>query len=115
MINQEEANHLMNLEKKKVSNETYSFPSTNDYLEIPIVSIDGRENFLLDVNRKGTIRLNKCTYQERYEKIYILIRVDLNGPPHTNPEYRYCSITIFTKFCQTNNFVPPYSFICRKL
>jgi hypothetical protein len=34
----------------------------------------------------GRIRLTKCTYQERYQTIIILIRLDLDGPPHTNPE-----------------------------
>jgi len=55
-------------------------------LTIPIVSIDERESFLIDVNRKGRIRLTKCTYQERYRGIIILVRLDIDGQPHTNPE-----------------------------
>ena len=40
---------------------------------------------MIDISR-GRINLNKCTYQERYKCIYTLVRLDLNGPPHSNPE-----------------------------
>ena len=39
----------------------------------------------MDVNR-GRIRLTKCTYQERHQGIIILVRLDVDGPPHPNPE-----------------------------
>jgi len=45
-----------------------------------------KESFLVDVNRKGRIRLSKCTYQERYEVVEILLRLDVAGPPHVNPD-----------------------------
>ena len=34
-------------------------------MEAEANSIDGREAFLIDVNRRGRIKLTKCTYQER--------------------------------------------------
>ena len=49
------------------------------------MSEDGRESFLLDVY-KGRIRLTKCTYQERYRDMCILVRLDVDGSPHPNPE-----------------------------
>lgn len=41
---------------------------------------------MLDVNRRGKIKLTKCTYQERYAIIEILLRLDIGGPPHENPD-----------------------------
>jgi len=86
MLTQSEADALISLKKKRTSNDTYSFPSSGAILTIPIISIDGRESFLLDINRKGSIRLTRCTYQERYRGIIILVRLDIDGHPNTNPE-----------------------------
>jgi hypothetical protein len=86
MLTQSEADALIALKKKRASNDTYSFPSSGEILTIPIISIDGRESFLLDINRKGSIKLTRCTYQERYRRIIILVRLDIDGQPHTNPE-----------------------------
>jgi hypothetical protein len=86
MLTQSEADALIALEKKRTSNDRYNFPPNREILTIPIVSIDERESFLLDINRKGSIKLTRCTYQERYRGIIILVRLDIDGPPHTNPE-----------------------------
>lgn len=51
-----------------------------------LVSLDEKEKFLLDVNRKGRIKLTKCTYQKRYRRVIVLARLDIDGPPHTNPD-----------------------------
>ena len=85
MLTQSEADDLIRLPKVKNSNDSYDFPFPGDFLNIPIISQDEHENFLIDISR-GRIRLTKCTYQERYQTIIILIRLDLDGPPHTNPE-----------------------------
>lgn len=85
MLTQTKADALINLPKKNNSNESYNFPFPGDFLSIPIISLDEQEKFLLDINR-GNIRLSKCTYQERYQQSIILIRLDVDGPPHSNPE-----------------------------
>lgn len=85
MLGQSEADALITIEKKRISKENYIFPMAGESLTIPIVSLDETESFLLDVNR-GRIRLRKCTYQERYQGIIVLVRLDVDGPPHTNPE-----------------------------
>jgi len=85
MLTQSEAEALITLPKIKNSDDNYDFPLPGDFLNIPLSSQDEHENFLIDINR-GSIRLTKCTYQERYQTIIILIRLDLDGPPHTNPE-----------------------------
>jgi hypothetical protein len=86
MLTQSEADALIALGKKRTSNDTYNFPFSREILTIPIISIDGRESFLLDINKKGSIKLTRCTYQERYRRIIILVRLDIDGQPHTNPE-----------------------------
>lgn len=86
MLTQSEADVLIAMPKKKSEDKQYDFPFSGEVLTIPIVSIDERETFLIDVNRKGRIRLTKCTYQERYRGIIILVRLDIDGPSHTNPE-----------------------------
>jgi hypothetical protein len=86
MLTQSEANILIDMQKKYAKKEMYNFPLSGGILTIPIVSMDEREAFLIDINRKGRIRLAKCTYQERYQGIIILVRLDVDGRPHPNPE-----------------------------
>jgi hypothetical protein len=50
-----------------------------------LTSIDKRENFVLDVTR-AQIKLTKATYQNRARAVIILMRLDLDGPPHRNPD-----------------------------
>jgi len=88
MLSQSEADRLIAMTKKRTDNQIYTFPSPNKILTITIVSIDEKESFLIDINRKGTIRLTRCSYQERYQKTIILVRLDIDGPPHTNPEVK---------------------------
>lgn len=49
-----------------------------------LVGEDPRERFLLDLWR-GTLRLSKLKLQTRGRKIVVLVRVDIDGAPHTNP------------------------------
>jgi len=85
MLTQSEADDLFNIPKVKRSDESYGFPRPGEKLTIPITAQDEQEDFLIDVSR-ARIRLTKCTYQERYQQMVILVRLDLNGPPHTNLE-----------------------------
>lgn len=41
--------------------------------------------FFLDINKSGIIALNKFTLQTRYS-IIPLVRLDINSPPHINPD-----------------------------
>ena len=84
MLTQTEANELIEMKKICKSEESYSFPQGGKSLKIPLLSEDGQERFLMDVSR-GRMKILKCTYQERYEETIILLRLDINGPPHTNP------------------------------
>jgi hypothetical protein len=84
MLTQSEADTLINLEKKTTKKEI-NFPLPGEILVIPILSLDERESFLIDINR-GRIKFAQCTYQERHQEVIILVRLDVDGPPHPNPE-----------------------------
>ena len=49
------------------------------------VSDDKQEQFLLDLCR-GTLRLSKLKFQNRARQVIILVRLDVDGAPHTNPD-----------------------------
>lgn len=84
-ITQAEADALMAMEKRCGDEKEWLFPVPGDHLAIPLTSIDKRENFMLDINR-GQIKLTKVTYQNRARVAIILMRLDLDGPPHRNPD-----------------------------
>lgn len=52
---------------------------------MPLYSPDRRENFWLDLNR-GRIDLKKVKMQNRGRQVVALVRLDLGGPPHRNPD-----------------------------
>lgn len=97
MLTQAEADALIALPKKGESNDVYTFPLPGETLSIPIVSQDTREEFMIGINR-GRIRLAKCSYQERHNGIIILIRLDVDGPPHTNPKVRSIPLSYLTSY-----------------
>lgn len=84
MLTQSEADALFAMPKKTKSSGSYTFPYAGSKLTVELVSFDGREFFLFDINRSG-IRVTKCTYQKRARQIEILRRLDIDGPPHPNP------------------------------
>ncbi|MFQ6131520.1 MAG: hypothetical protein ACE5R4_05755 [Armatimonadota bacterium] len=86
MLRQEEADALIDMEKLFASNDPIQLPGPGAYLERQLVSADERKSFLLDVNRRGRILTARCTYQMRYQVTIHLLRLDVNGPPHTNPD-----------------------------
>jgi hypothetical protein len=86
MLPQAKADLLLELVKLLVDRGTIEFPNTGELKQLHLTSDDGRESFIVDVNRKGRIKISKCTYQERYQVLEILLRLDIDGPPHDNPD-----------------------------
>jgi hypothetical protein len=84
-LTQAEADALMDMEKQRVDNKTWSYPSRGGKIEIPLTSKDRREDFILDFSR-GSINLAKLKYQERARQIEVLIRLDIAGSKHRNPD-----------------------------
>jgi len=86
VLTQQRADTLMNMQKVIPASAPITFPLLNEEICLEAQSRDGRETFNYYVNRKGTIKLTKCTYIERYAVIENLVRLDLDGAPHTNPD-----------------------------
>lgn len=83
-LTQLEANKLIEMPKYYQNEQRrYTYPSLGEII-IPLLSVDEKEEFLLDV-WKGTIGL-KSKHQMRGRKVVILVRLDLHGAPHRNPD-----------------------------
>lgn len=84
MITQSEADTLIAMKKYFIDQKTITLsPGTDETREL--LGDDKQERFLLDLWR-GTIRLSKYRYQTRARKIIILVRLCVDGSPHTNPD-----------------------------
>jgi hypothetical protein len=84
-LSQAEADALIAMEKHREDDTVYQFPGPGERLAIPLTSVDKRESFMLDVTR-AQIKVTKATYQNRARQAIILMRVDIDGPPHRNPD-----------------------------
>ena len=85
ILTQIEADALMRMEKCRVNESTWHYPHQGQKISVPLSSLDQTENFLLDVSR-GRIDLAKNTYQNRARQIVVLLRLDISGTPHRNPD-----------------------------
>lgn len=87
MLSQKEADYLLAILKEIVDTKgMFPFPASGQYNNLELSSKDNKYKFLIDINRHGKIKTLKCTYQNRFQKENILLRLDVNGPPHTNPD-----------------------------
>jgi hypothetical protein len=84
-LTQADANALIALEKHRVDDAQHSLPVGGGKLEVPLQSADKREHFFLDIYQ-GRIDLLKWTYQNRARQVVVLVRLDLGGRPHRNPD-----------------------------
>ena len=84
-ITQAEADTLIAMEKRFVDESDWVFPTAGERVGLALMSPDKRETFTLDVTR-GQIKLTKATYQNRARQAIILMRLDIDGSPHRNPD-----------------------------
>lgn len=84
-LSQQEANSLIDLPKVYTANDRLTFPSRGDKLVFEVTSEDEHESFMIDVNR-ANIALSKVANQLRTRTTIQLVRLDLGGPPHRNPD-----------------------------
>ena len=84
MLTQTEADALIAMPKSFLSPTTISMPAGSDQTH-ELAGSDKKERFLLDLSR-GTIRLSKVKFQTRGRSVIVLVRLDLDGGPHTNPD-----------------------------
>lgn len=83
-LTQSEADALRAMEKLAADKEVRTYPRPGEAMTAPLVSLDGREEFLLDVTR-GQIGL-KVSHQTRCRRVVVLVRLDLEGARHRNPD-----------------------------
>lgn len=85
-LTQEEVDYLIKTEKypdrKKAG---YTLPLSGETLTIPFHSQEHGEKFSIDIER-GRISLKKHKEQLRYKTSIVLVRMDINGKPHKNPD-----------------------------
>jgi hypothetical protein len=84
-ITQAEADSLMAMEKRFLDDKAWIFPAPGERIALDLASVDKRENFTLDITR-AQLKLTKATFQNRVRHAIILMRLDLDGPPHRNPD-----------------------------
>ena len=84
-LTQAEADALIAMEKRRASEERVDFPMGGQSVVLPLQSADRREQFLLDLSR-GRIDLLKVKMQNRGRQVIVLVRLDLGGAPHRNPD-----------------------------
>ncbi len=84
-LTQKEADRLLRLEKCRIDDTPYQFPTKGQSLRIPLRSKSGNEEFSLDLYR-GILAMGKTMFQTRAKKTVILARLDIGGPPHRNPD-----------------------------
>ena len=82
---QEIADGLIAMPKQRINDEITYLPRSGDKRILPLESNDHQERFTLDIY-KGRINLSKLKYQNRGRLIVPLLRLDLVGPIHTNPD-----------------------------
>lgn len=84
-LTQAQADALIAMEKVATNSQPSNFPPRGENLDIEFHdNINGREKFILNYTR-SSISLLKCNHHFR-RNIIGLIRLDLNGPPHRNPD-----------------------------
>ena len=84
-LTQNEADALIAMEKHRVDDAQIDFPVAGERRTIDLLSSDKRERFILDISR-ASIKLTKATYQTRARQVVVLVRLDIDGAPHRNPD-----------------------------
>lgn len=86
ILKQAEADAFIKLEKHDDSKGCHlQLPDLGGKLSVPLLCINKREAFNLDITR-GRIDLLKETKQLRSRQVIVLLRLDLGGAPHRNPD-----------------------------
>lgn len=77
-------------ERKKFINDFYQFPEAGEHLSIEGKGEFTKTDFLIDINRNRHV-LEKITFQNRFQKAVVLLRLDLDTKPHQNPDFKRIS------------------------
>lgn len=84
-IPQAEADRLFAMQKVRVDDSQHRYPHAGGQLNIPLKSVDKKEEFMLDITRSRIV-VAKGGLQNRARQTIILARLDFGGQPHRNPD-----------------------------
>lgn len=70
--------------EKEFLDKNIEFPLPGSYSVLKLKDEDDNE-YIFDINRKRA-KLDRCTYQERYNVRITLLRLDIDSKPHKNPD-----------------------------
>lgn len=84
-LSQSEADFLLALAKRRVDRKVQNYPGLGGGLSIPLASLDGKEQFILDL-RRSRVNLAKGSYQNRARRVIVLTRLCFGGAAHPNPD-----------------------------
>ena len=84
-LTQEEADRLLALEKRRVSDEAIRFPQPKRSARSTLMSVDRKEEFFLDMYF-GDVDFPRFSVQLRTRQAIVLVRLELDGPVHENPD-----------------------------
>jgi hypothetical protein len=85
-LTQSEADYLLELHKKHSQAErVVTWPSLGSKVAVNLLSLDERETFVLDVSTHS-LKLSKLKLQTRARTTVILVRLEIDGAPHRNPD-----------------------------
>jgi hypothetical protein len=84
MLTQSDADALIAMAKTfVVASAIFVPPGIDDTREL--IGADPKERFLIDIWR-STFRLSKLRFQNRARQVVVLVRLDIDGARHTNPD-----------------------------
>lgn len=84
-FSQADADRLFKMEKFAANDDKIPFLDFGGKLEINLINAAQKEEFILNYTR-GHIKLEKRNHLIRGHDVIILARLDLDGPPHRNPD-----------------------------
>ena len=85
ILTQNEADALIKMNKIAINDQAINLPDFGGRVEIPLQSQDKQEQFVLNY-RRGSIDLSKLNHHFRGRKNVGLVRLDIDGKPHRNPD-----------------------------
>ena len=83
-LSQEKANNLIAMDKF-FNGAKMNLPQVGETAKIELSDSSKSHTFYFDIDRRGRIEL-KSKFQNRYETNEVLVRLDINGPQHINPD-----------------------------
>lgn len=85
LLSQTEGDSLLEMPKYASNKSDVDLPDFGGNLDLKFSSENGREEFVLNYTRHS-INLSKRNHHLRAKKVIGLARLDLDGPPHRNPD-----------------------------